>query len=123
MKKSESSEDYMKSILILHKRNGVARSAEVAMEMGVSRPSVCNAMKKLRKENMIYFGENDHIYFTDTGKKLAEKIYSKHSLISKFLNGIGVSKDRADEEACVIEHAISDETYECLDKFYKAHMV
>ncbi len=64
MKKSASAEDYMKSILILHRRNGSVRSSEVAEEMGVSRPSVCNAMKKLRKQEMIYFGENDCICFT-----------------------------------------------------------
>ena len=123
MKRSESSEDYMKSILILLRRNGLVKSSEVAEEMGVSRPSVCNAMKKLRKQNLIYFGENDYIYFTESGKTVAEKIYSKHSLIARFLKAIGVNQNLADEEACVIEHAISDETYECLDRFYKAHLV
>ena len=123
MKKSASAEDYMKSILILHRRNGSVRSSEVAEEMGVSRPSVCNAMKKLRKQEMIYFGENDCICFTETGKIFAEKVYSKHSLIAKFLRRIGVSKKTADEEACELEHAISDETYECLNRYYEKKML
>ncbi|MCR5249631.1 MAG: metal-dependent transcriptional regulator [Lachnospiraceae bacterium] len=122
MKKSNSAEDYMKSILILHRRNGSVRSSELADEMGVSRPSVCNAMKKLRQQDMVYFGENDCIFFTDAGRIFAEKIYRKHLLISRFLRRIGVSKKTADEEACEIEHAISDETYECLNRFYEKTM-
>ena len=109
MEKSTSSEDYMKSILILHKRKGSVRSVDIAEEMGVSKPSVCNAMKKLRKQKMVYFGEE--------GRILAEKVYSKHSLLSKFLTLIGVNQENADREACLMEHAISDETYDCLAAF------
>jgi Mn-dependent DtxR family transcriptional regulator len=89
--------------------------------MGVTKPSVSNAMKKLRKEKMIYFGEDGNIIFTDEGRISAEKIYSKHSLLSKLLRIIGVNKDTADREACLMEHAISDETYECLGEFINAH--
>lgn len=117
MGKSSSLEDYMKSILILLKRNGFVRSVDISEEMGVTRPSVCNAMKKLREQKMIYFDDNDHILFTEAGQKFAEKVFSKHNVISKFLYKIGVSKEKAEKEACLMEHAISDETYECLDEF------
>ncbi len=121
MEKSNSSEDYMKSILILQKRNSVVRSIDIAEEMGVSKPSVCNAMKKLREKKMIYFNEEGHIFFTKEGRAMAEKVYSKHSLLTKWLITVGVSKDIADKEACMMEHAISDETYKCLGEYINAH--
>jgi Mn-dependent DtxR family transcriptional regulator len=121
MEKSNSSEDYMKSILILEKRNTLVRSIDIAEEMGVTKPSVCNAMKKLREKKMIYFDDDGHIFFTKEGRALAEKVYSKHSLLAKWLMSVGVSKDTADREACMMEHAISDETYECLGEYINAH--
>ena len=121
MEKSNSSEDYMKSILILEKRNTLVRSIDIAEEMGVTKPSVCNAMKKLREKKMIYFDDDGYIFFTKEGRALAEKVYSKHSLLAKWLVSVGVSKDTADREACMMEHAISDETYECLGEYFNAH--
>ncbi|MCR4788182.1 MAG: metal-dependent transcriptional regulator [Lachnospiraceae bacterium] len=120
MEKSNSSEDYMKSILVLLKRKGVVRSVDIADEMGVTRPSVCNAMKKLRQQDLIYFGDEGYIFFTETGKAIAEKIQKKHALISMALRSIGVNKKTADKEACLIEHAISDETYERLNEYIKS---
>ncbi len=119
MGKSSSEEDYMKSILVLQKRIGSVRSVDVAEEMGVTKPSVCNAMKKLRDKHLVYFGDKGHIYFTEAGKSAAEKIYRKHLLLSTVLKGIGVNEDIADKEACLMEHAISDETYECLDEYIR----
>ncbi len=121
MGKSNSLEDYMKIILILQKRKSSVRSIDIAEEMGVTKPSVSNAMKKLREEKMIYYGDGGVILFTDEGRTVAEKIYSKHSLLSKFLRIVGVNKDTADKEACLMEHAISDETYERLDRFINTH--
>ncbi len=118
---SNSSEDYLKSILILSKKKGLVRSVDIAEEMGVTKPSVSNAMKKLRTKNMIYFGDDGHIHFTDEGRLIAEKIYRKHSLLSKLLRIIGVNKEIAEREACLMEHAISDETYECLDEFISSY--
>lgn len=119
MTKSCSSENYLKSILILLNRKGKVRSVDVAKELGVSKPSVCVAMKKLRQENLIYFNEEGHILFTDLGKTVAEKIYNKHLLLSKMFRSIGVSEHTADNDACLLEHSISDETYECLSRFYR----
>ncbi|MBO4911243.1 MAG: metal-dependent transcriptional regulator [Butyrivibrio sp.] len=102
----------MKNILVLLKRNGAVRSVDIADEMGVTRPSVCNAMKKMRDENLIYFNGKGLIFFTDEGKVIAEKAYRKHALLTKALMGIGVKESIAVKEACSIEHVISDETYE-----------
>ena len=120
MGKSNSSQDYMKTILILHKQKGSVRSVDVAEDMGVTKPSVCNAMKKLRKNKLIFFDEDGFIHFTEEGRAFAEKVSSKHSLLSKLLRLIGVDRDTAEKDACLMEHAISDETYECLDRFIQA---
>ena len=123
MEKSSSLEDYLKQILVLYNKNGSVRSIDIAEAMGVSKPSVCNATKKLRHQNLIYFDNEGHILFTEEGKKTAEKIYSKHSLLSKLLMITGVNEDTAHKEACLMEHAISDETYRCLDKYVNKHAV
>ncbi len=117
MEKSSSSEDYLKCILVLHNKYDFVRSKDIAEEMGVTKPSVCNAMKKLRKQNMIYFDEEGYIFFTEEGRAMAESIFSKHALLSKLLMLMGVNKDTADKEACLMEHTISDETYEHIDEF------
>lgn len=121
MGKSSSSEDYLKCILVLQKKNDLVRSIDIAEEMGVTKPSVCNAMKKLRKQKWIYFDEEGYIFFTDEGRLIAENIYSKNSLLSRLLELMGVSKDTAEKEACLMEHTISDETYERMDEFVNAH--
>ena len=121
MGKSSSLEDYLKCILVLQKKNDSVRSIDIAEEMGVTKPSVCNAMKKLRKQKWIYFDEEGYIFFTDEGRLIAENIYSKHSLLSRLLELMGVSKDTAEKEACLMEHTISDETYERMDEFVNTH--
>lgn len=122
MEKSNSAEDYLESILMLHEKNGFARSVDIARELGVTKPSVCNAMKRLREKGMIYFSEKGHIFFTDAGKEIAENVYKKHVLLTKVLTGIGVNESIASKEACSIEHVISDETYERLNAFFGAHL-
>ena len=122
MEKSNSAEDYLESILMLHEKNGFARSVDIARELGVTKPSVCNAMKRLREKEMIYFSDKGHIFFTDVGKEIAENVYKKHVLLTKVLTGIGVNESVASKEACSIEHVISDETYERLNAFFRAHL-
>ncbi|MCR4793010.1 MAG: metal-dependent transcriptional regulator [Lachnospiraceae bacterium] len=118
MRNNNSSEDYLKCILVLKEKNGHVRSVDVAGEMGVTKPSVSNAMKKLRKEGLISFDEEGYISFSDAGREIAEKVHDKHLLITKVLMRIGVSEQTASKEACMIEHAISDETYRCLQNFH-----
>ncbi len=121
MVKSSSSEYYLKCILALKQRSSVVRSVDVAEEMGVTKPSVSNAMKKLREKGLIFFGSEGSINLTDEGRAVAEKVYNKHSILSKLLRIAGVNREVADKEACMMEHAICDSTYECLDEYLKKH--
>ena len=118
MRKSDSAENYLKNILNLHKRNGSVRAVDIAAELGVSKPSVSVAMKKLREKEMIYLDGNGCICLTKKGKTLAERVNEKHTLIKNFLTSIGVSEKTASKEACLIEHDIGEETYERLEELY-----
>ena len=118
-KTNQSLEDYLEAILIIKERQGYARSVDVATELGVTKPSASVAMKKLREEEYINMDPSGHIFLTDSGKKLAEKVYSKHRLLYKALVSIGVDEATAAEEACLIEHIISDKTYNKINDFYK----
>ncbi len=114
---NNSSEDYLKNILLLNNRNGCVRAVDLAAELGVTKPSVSVAMKRLREKKLIYINEKGHICLTDSGKAIAEEINSKHELIKEFLMKIGVNENTAAKEACRIEHAIGDETFERLGEF------
>ena len=116
---NQSAEDYLECILILRERLGNVRSIDVVNEMGVTKPSVSVAMKKLREQEMVTFDENGFILFTDAGRKLAKKVYDKHKILTKALIAIGVNEKTAAEEACQIEHVISDATYKCIKDFVK----
>lgn len=108
----ESGEDYLETILVLKKKNGMVRSIDVASELGYSKPSVSRAMSILKKSGYVTTDEKGHISFTDEGLELAERIYERHENISKFLiNVLGVSEENALKDACRIEHDLSDETY------------
>ena len=119
MKKRNLTEDYLESILVLQKKQGYVRSVDVSRELGVTKPSVCNAMKRLREQKMIYFGDKGCILFTDAGKAYAERVYKRHRLLTKALVDIGVNEQTAAVDACRIEHVISDETCDCLIRFCK----
>ncbi len=123
MERNNSPEDYLESILALNKKNGYARSVDIAKELGVSKPSVCNAMKRLRYKEMISIGDKGHIILTDTGRTVAESVYRKRALLTKILKEIGVKDEVASEEASGIGHVISDDTYECLNAFFRAHLI
>ena len=118
MKNSRSTEDYLKTILLLRTRNGNVRAIDVAGELGDTKPSVSAAMKKLRGMDMIYLDDNGYICLTKAGEYVAEKVNEKHLLITRLLTGIGVNEKTASEEACQIEHAIGEETYERLEELY-----
>ena len=95
---------------------------DVAKELGITRPSVSNAMKSLREDDMIIFDEKGHIVFTDTGKSIAEKAYEKHVTLTKALLEIGVGESDAANEAKLIERVISDDTSTCLATFFKSNL-
>ena len=119
MKRNNSTEDYLKCILILDLRKGYVRAVDIAQELGVTKPSVSVAMKRLRETELIYSDKNGYICLTDSGRELAEKVNRKHSLLTKFLIGIGVNERVASKEACLIEHDIGEETFERLEALYE----
>lgn len=114
MKIQESGENYLETILILQKRNGIARSVDIANELNFSRASVSRAMSLLKDLGHIEIGNINQIILTDTGREIAEKIYEKHCILKDFLTTIGVDKDIASEDACKMEHIISEQTFDCL---------
>jgi Mn-dependent DtxR family transcriptional regulator len=114
----ESAEDYLETILILFERNGQVRSIDIVNEMNFSKPSISIAMKKLRENGYIRMDVNGLITLTDEGRLIAERIYSRHKLLTKVLEAIGIDEKKAEEEACKIEHDIDDETYERIRDFY-----
>ena len=114
----ESGEDYLETILILHKKTGYVRSVDIANELGYSKPSVSRAMSILKEGGFINFASDGQITLTDAGLEKAEEVYERHLLITDFLmNTLGVSKENAELDACKIEHVVSCETVSRLKEF------
>lgn len=112
MRIQESAEDYLETILILSSRKQFVRSIDIVNEMNFSKPSVSVAMKNLREKGHIVMDSDGYITLTETGMNIAKRIYERHLLISEWLMKIGVNEDTAKEEACRIEHDISQDTFE-----------
>ena len=108
----ESGENYLETILILHKRNGTVRSVDVAAEMGFSKASISRAMHLLDKEGYLVFNDDGEIDLTEAGLKKASEVYDRHLTLTRFLREVvQVSEETAEKDACRIEHIISDETF------------
>jgi len=113
----QSGEDYLEAILTLRRRNGQVRSVEVAAELGYSKPSVSIAMKKLREQGYVRMDESGLLSLTEEGEAVAQGVFERHSTLKKALMLLGVSEEDAAEEACKLEHAISDSTLEKIKAF------
>lgn len=113
----ESMEDYLETILILSRRLPVVRSVDIATEMNFSKPSVSVAMKNLKTKNYITVSPEGYISFTEDGLNLAQKTYERHTLFKNWLINLGVDSKTAAEDACRIEHDISQESFEAIKKF------
>lgn len=120
MKIKESAEDYLESILVLSEAREKVRSIDIVKHMNLSKPSVSVAMKKLRENGYINMDSEGYITLTDEGKKIADKIYERHVFISQWLEELGVSHDVALEDACRIEHVMSDETFNAIKTKYRS---
>lgn len=116
MRTQESAENYLEAILILSKRNGMVRSIDIAAELGFTKPSVSVAMKSLREKGDIVTGPDGDIVLTDKGLARAEAVYERHTFLSDWLVRLGVDDETAAEDACRIEHVISEESFEALKK-------
>ena len=107
----ESAEDYLERILMLLEQKGYVRSVDIAAGLNVSKPSVSVAMKKLRENGYINMGEDSLISLTDKGYAIARRIYDRHKSLTKYLVQLGVPEEIAREDACKIEHDLSEESY------------
>ena len=116
MKTSESSEDYLETILLLSKKLPVVRSVDIAAELGYKKSSISVAMKKLRENGEITVTDAGFIYLTDEGLAHAESIYERHTFFTEFLTGLGVAPETAESDACRIEHVLSEESYQAIRK-------
>ena len=118
MRLQESGEMYLESIYVLSKKQKYVRSIDISEYMGYSKPSVSRAMDLLKTNGYIVMDEENYITLTQTGKEIAEKIYSRHTVLTKMLIGLGVPQDVAAEDACRMEHTISDVSFAAI----KRHM-
>ena len=110
----ESAEDYLETILMLLEDKGYARSVDIATHLGVTKPSVSFAMKRLRENGYILMGDDNLITLTDAGHEIARRILDRHRTLTGLLEEIGVSPETAEADACRIEHDISQETYDAI---------
>ena len=119
MRLQESGEMYLETILVLSKKLENVRAIDVSEELGYSKPSVSRGMKILRENSYITINKNGYISLTKSGQEVAEKIYERHQVLSEILIRIGVDDDIATEDACRIEHVISDASFEAIKKHIK----
>ena len=121
----ESAENYLEAILLIKRRKGAVRSMDIVNDMNFSKPSISVAMKRLRESGHIVMDEQGYIELTDAGREIAERIYARHETFAQFLMKLGVSEKTAYEDACKIEHDVSDESFakvcEFMEKWKKAH--
>ena len=108
----ESSEDYLEAMLMMQEKHGFIRSIDIAAELGVTKPSVSYATKRLRENGYITMDKEGWIQLTESGMEVASRIYERHRLLTKWLMALGVSPEVAAEDACRMEHVISDESFE-----------
>ena len=120
-KLQESGEMYLETILVLSKTHQHVRSIDVAEYMEFSKPSVSRAVGKLKSDNYIEVDENGYLTLTDSGMAIASKIYERHEVLSSMLMALGVSEKAAVEDACKMEHDISDESFAAIKKHYEKY--
>lgn len=114
MKIYASGEDYLEAVLVLQKEKGMARSVDLARHMGFSKPSISHAVGVLKNGGFLTVDEDGYLHLTEDGREVAEKIYERHQFFTEQLVAVGVDRETAERDACRIEHAISEETFQKL---------
>ena len=117
LKIQESAENYLEAILTLGKKKTEVHAIDIASYLEFSKPSVSIAMKKLRESGHIQVDEFGHITLTDSGREIAERIYERHTFLSQWLESMGVPPEIAAEDACRMEHVVSNESFEAIRRF------
>lgn len=118
MPMQESGEMYLETIYVLSQKSSQVRAIDIGEHMGFSKPSVSRALGLLKEEGLVFTDEHGYVNLTDLGKEKAARIYERHQVLSKLLMNLGVDEETATEDACRIEHYISDKTFDAI----KAHM-
>lgn len=113
-----SSEDYLEAILMIRERKGSCRSIDVASHLGFSKPSVSVAVQKLVQSGCVERSEGGQLQLTEKGLEIARSTLEKHRLLTDVFCALGVAADTAEHDACLIEHSLSEETYEKLRAFW-----
>lgn len=119
MKILEAAENYLETILVEQTRLKDVRSIDICAAMGYSKPTISVMMKKLRENGYIDMSPEGYITLTESGRAIAERVYERHQVISSVLMALGVSRETAGADACKIEHDISEETFECIKRYYE----
>lgn len=119
MRLQESGEMYIETIYVLSKKRSFVRAIDVSEYMGYSKPSVSRAIGLLKKGGFVTVNDDGHLSLTESGLEVAEKLYERHTLLSGFLVAIGVDEQTATDDACKIEHVISDKTFEAIKNYAK----
>ena len=117
----KSAEDYLEAILMLREERGYVRSIDVAAKLGVTKPSVSYAMKRLRESGYITSDPAGMIVLLEPGREIAERIYERHKLLTQLFIALGVSEETAMADACKIEHDLSEETFEAIRRHVQEH--
>jgi Mn-dependent DtxR family transcriptional regulator len=113
----KSAEDYLEAMLMMKEIHGYIRSIDIAEHLGVTKPSVSYATKRLRENGYITMDRSGFITLTDQGMEIADRIYRRHKMLTEFFTSIGVDSEIAREDACKVEHDISDETFVAMSRF------
>ncbi len=119
MQIQESGEMYLEAIYVLKKKLGSVHAIDISQHLGYSKPSVSRAMGILKSGGFITVDEENHIHLTEEGRTVAEKIYERHDILSKMLISLGVPEKTAIEDACRLEHAISDESFAAIKNHFE----
>lgn len=116
---TESVADYLEAIMLLEQQKNNVRAIDIANYFGYSRPTVSQTLKAFKAKGYVEVGADSFVVLTDTGRQIAEATYERHVLLTNVLMAIGVSEENAKLDACKLEHDISDETFQCLKRFYE----
>lgn len=116
MKIMKASEDYLEAMLMLKEELGYIRSVDIADKLGVTKPSVSYATKRLRENGYITMDDSGLITLNESGMEIAKKIYERHTVLTNFIKSLGVDEQTAYDDACLMEHDISDVTFEAIKK-------
>ena len=122
MRITEATENYLEAILVLEQRNGAVRSVDVANFLGFSKPTISQYMKHYVSQGLVEIGGDGHIRLTASGREIAEHIYERHQVIAAIFMALGVPERTALEDACKVEHDLSEDTFRCMKAHYMKHI-